>query len=519
VAGLKRIARRRPLVITLDNLEVIVPLEPFLRDQVVLPTHNAPIIWILSGRHNLADERLVEVNGVKLDYKGYRDLLGENPPVVWDMSLFSDADLREYLEAEAERRQVSLEIDEALIDAVKATSSGVPLVVEMVADALFSMDRADFLHQFVLDDRTLLPAGRLEQITARFLRYCMNREDDLERVQGLALLRKGAAEAAMHAVWNLLPGQSARELLADLRLRYAFVLSDGLHDAVHDFVRRELRTDKQHRSLRDRLGKRAVTHYRAEWSQREAEVPDDPLLRVRDAHWQRTVRDLLNALLWFDPDEAIQFLLPRFVEGLGFDRPFAEGLLIQAEEFLSDAALPLSRSAANLIHQLRSGLKDIGYFDEPGAAVGRMVDKLLQTSELEPLHLSILYRWQGDWLVQEKHYPEALKAYLAAEANLPASAANLRRQLGHGFYQLSTIFLWPESALETVPSEPGLQAAQHAIELDPDNGDAWFNLGAALDYLEREAEAVTAYRRAIELEPRPLAYNGLGDVYGSGPVR
>ncbi len=513
VTGLKRIARRHPLVIALDNLEIIVPLEPFLRDHLVLPTHNAPIIWLLSGRYNLADERLVEVNGIKQDYKGYRDLLGENPPVVWDMSIFSDADLREYLEAEAARRQVSLQIDDALIDAVKSTSSGVPLVVEMVADALFSMDRDDFLREFILDDKTLLPTGRLEQITTRFLRYCMNREEDLERVQGLALLRKDANEAAMHAVWNLLPSQSAREVLQELRLRYAFVLSEGLHDAVYDFVRRELRTVKEQRSLRDRLSRRVVNHYQAEWATREAAAPDDPLLRVRDPQWQRTVRDLLNALLWYDPDETIQFLLPRFVEGLGFDRPFAEGLLIQAEEFLTDAALPLSRSAANLVNQLRTGLKDIGFYDEPGEAVGRMVDKLLRVSELEPLHLSILHRWQGDWLVQERQYPQALKAYQAAEANLPPSAANLRKQLGQGFYQLSSVFLWPESALETVPSEPGRQAAQHAVDLDPANGDAWFNLGAALDYLEREEEAVLAYQRAIELEPRPLAYNGLGDVY------
>ena len=253
-----------------------------------------------------------------------------------------------------------------------------------------------------------------------------------------------------------------------------------------------------------------MTHYRAEWTQREADASADPLLRVRDPHWQQTARDLLNALLWFDPDEAIQFLLPRFVEGLGFDRPFAEGLLIQAEEFLTDTALPLSRSSANLLRQLRAGLKDIGFFDEPGEAVGRMVDKLLQTAELEPLHRSILHRWQGDWLVEEKRYPEALKAYLAAEANLPATATNLGRQLGQAFYQLSSIFLWPESALETVPSEPGLQAAQRAVALDPDNGDAWFNLGAALEYLEREAEAVPAYQRAIELEPRPTGLQRSG---------
>ena len=53
---------------------------------------------------------------------------------------------------------------------------------------------------------------------------------------------KGPTEAALHAVWALLPGQSAREALLDLRLRYAFVLAEGLHDAIYEFVRRELRS-------------------------------------------------------------------------------------------------------------------------------------------------------------------------------------------------------------------------------------------------------------------------------------
>ncbi len=521
VLGLKRLARRRPLVIALDNLEIVVPLEPFLRDELVLPTTQAPILWILSGRYNLADERLVEVEGQTQDYKGYRDFLGENPPVVWDMSIFSDADLAEYLEAEAARRGVTLAIDEPLIDAVKATSSGVPLVVEMVVDALFSMSRDDFLRDFTLDDKSLLPAGRLEQITTRFLRYCLQREDDLERVHALALLRKGADLAALQAVWGLAGRPAAQQALQELHLRYAFVLADGLHDAVYDFVRRQLRTQKQYRDVRTGLGNRAANHYQQVWAAVEKEAAEDPMLRVRDPRWQRAARDLINALLWADPDEAVRFLLPRFVEGLNFDRPFAEGLLLQAEEFLTDAASPIGRSYANLLRQMQVGLKDIGFYDEPGAAVGRMVDRLLHTPDLEPLHLAILNVWLGDWLGQEKRYPEALKAYLAAEKNLPALSgappgggwSRLTRQLGQSFYRLSSIFLWPESALETVPSEPGLKAAQRAVALDPAHSDAWFNLGAALEHLEREDEAVDAYQRAIELEPRPTAYNGLGDVY------
>ncbi len=515
IRAIKRIAAERPLVIGLDNLEIIVPLEPLIRDCLVLPTNHAPLIWILSGRYNLADERVVEISGEQHVFKGYRDLLGENPPVVWDMSIFGDADLRDYLQAEAERRRAPLIIDDQIIEAVKATSSGVPLVVEMVADALFTMERSEFLRDFALHDRGLLPGDRLDKITARFLRYCLTQPEDLERVQALALLRKDADEPAMAALWNLPAGRSVTDVLHGLRARYAFVRPEGLHDAVYEFVRRQLRTSAQDSAARERLSRRAVDHYRAGWQALHHSF-DDPTLRVRDRAWQRVTRHLLNALLWFSPDEAVDFLLPRFIEGLGFDRAFSNGLLLQAEEFLSGSVSTFSRAYANLLHRMRMGLQDIDWtFDEPGEAVGAMVEILLDAPGLDSLHLSILHLWQGNWLAENGRYAEALAAYLQADTHRPADAVGLGRQLGKAFYELSSRFLWPESAAETVVSEPGLQAAGRAVQLDPDNGAAWFNLGVALDYLGREAEATPAYEKAIAIEPRPVYYNNLGDVYSA----
>lgn len=511
--ALMRIASRRPLVIGLDNLEIIVPLEPLIRDCLVLPTNHAPIIWILSGRNNLADERVADINGEQRVHKGYRDLLGENPPVVWDMSMFGDADLRDYLQAEAERRRAPLIIDDVILEAVKATSSGVPLVVEMVADALFTMDRDEFLREFALDDKSLLPGDRLDQITARFLRYCLTQPEDLERVQAMALLRKDAEESALAAAWGLSPEQSVRNVIYGLRTRYAFVLPQGLHDAVYEFVRRQLRSSTQYNLARARLSRRAVYHYRELWNDLHRRE-DDPALRARNPHWQRATRDLLNALLWYSPDEAVSFLLPRFIEGLGFDRAFSNGLLMQAEEFLSGSISTFSHAYADLLRRMRLGLRDIEWAsDEPGEAVGAMVDNLLQAPGLAPLHLSILHLWQGNWLAENGEYEPALTAYLEADRHRPADAEGLGRQLGKAFYELSSRFLWPVSATETAASPLGLQAAERAVALDADNGAAWFNLGAALDYLGREAESVAAYEQAIELEPQPAYYNNLGDVY------
>jgi len=516
IAGFKQIVGKRPLIIALDNLEVIVPLEPFIRDQLVLPTIHLPLLWILSGRHNLADERVVEVEGHTQAHKGYRDLLGENPPVVWDMSSFGDADLREFLEEESHRRHVPLTVDDKLIAAVKTTSSGVPLVVEMVADALFTLDRDEFLQNFVLDDRTLLPAGRLEQITARFLRYCLTRQDDMEQVQGMALLRRGADEAALEAVWDLEGDQPAAKVLVGLQRRYAFVQAAGLHDAVYEFVRRQLHTIQKQTGVRDLLSHRVVIHYHAQWTEAH-DVSKDPALLATNSSWQEVTRDFLNALLWADPDDAIRFFLPRFVEGLSFARPFAEELLLQVEGFLAEEEQPaLLPAHLDLLPQLRVGLADAGWlFNEPGDSVGQMVRVLLARPGWESLHFSLLHLWQGNWLAGQEQFGDALAAYTTAEDYLPQTATTLQRQLGQAFYQLSSRFLWPDHPAEPVPSEPGLQAAQRAVTLIPQDGPAWYNLGVALEYLGRETEAIPAYQKAIEIEPRSTYYNNLGDTFSA----
>ncbi len=514
VNGFKRIAQERPLIIALDNLEVVVPLEPFIRDLLVMPTIHLPMLWILSGRHNLADERVVEVAGHSQAHKGFRDLLGENPPLVWDMSSFGDADLYEFLEAESHRRQIPLKIDDNLIAAVKTTSSGVPLVVEMVADALFTLSRDEFLQNFVVDDRTLLPAGRLEQITARFLRHCLTRQDDMERVQGMALLRRGADEAALEAVWALEDDQPATQVLAGLQMRYAFVQADGLHDAVYEFVRRQLHTVQKQTGVRDLLSRRAVDHYQTEWTEAQ-EISKDPAILATNSTWQAVTRDLLNAFLWTDPDEAMHFFLPRFVEGLNFARPFAEELLPQVEGFLAEEERPaLLPTHLDLLPQLRAGLADAGWlFNEPGESVGQMIKILLARPGWESLHFSLLHLWQGNWLAGQEQFGEALAAYLTAEENLPDRAATLQQQLGQAFYQVSSRFLWPDHPTEPVPSDPGLQAARRAVTLIPDDGPAWYNLGVALAYLGRETEAIPAYQKAIEIEPRATYYNDLADTF------
>ena len=63
--------------------------------------------------------------------------------------------------------------------------------------------------------------------------------------------------------------------------------------------------------------------------------------------------------------------------------------------------------------------------------------------------------------------------------------------------------------------ERALASAEHAINLAPNNGDAWLYKGAALYDLKRQHEAIDAMRKGIALLPqsKALAWGWLADIY------
>jgi Flp pilus assembly protein TadD len=59
-------------------------------------------------------------------------------------------------------------------------------------------------------------------------------------------------------------------------------------------------------------------------------------------------------------------------------------------------------------------------------------------------------------------------------------------------------------------------AAERALEIEPDNAAAWFNLGAALSGLGELEGAEAAYRQALQRNPRyPEAWSNLGGLLGA----
>lgn len=61
--------------------------------------------------------------------------------------------------------------------------------------------------------------------------------------------------------------------------------------------------------------------------------------------------------------------------------------------------------------------------------------------------------------------------------------------------------------------EEAIRDWQTVIRIAPDHAAAWVNLGAAMSETGRLDEAITAYKKALQLKPTDMAFNNLGVVY------
>src|SRR6266700_3725507 len=63
--------------------------------------------------------------------------------------------------------------------------------------------------------------------------------------------------------------------------------------------------------------------------------------------------------------------------------------------------------------------------------------------------------------------------------------------------------------------EAAAEAFQHAVDINPTNARARYNLALAQQFLGDSERAIAGYRRAIDLDPQLIdAYTNLGNLYG-----
>jgi tetratricopeptide (TPR) repeat protein len=504
--GFRRVSREQPLVILLDTYEIVAAAaDLWLR--LVMTAAGPRIAWLLAGRDNLAASRPGQ------RYVGYSAEFSRRL-LLWDLQELAIQDVTAYVAGRAPQRLVTP--DEAL--ALHRATLGVPLALKQAADLWAKGVPLEAIAEGIPDytpreeivrlmcERVLLhvepgPAGELDRRDLYTLAMQPRPDPELQAL----ILRPGEDDLLNLPV-----------RLAELARRYSAVQVAGgghLHAAMGEFIREYLLRTEAGRAawLKTRAGRAAeiLQRRRASLEQELFDLAE----RLDSDDWKQTSLDLLHWLFWQEEAAAWRELVPRLVEGLGYDLNFSRSLLAAAARFrprLSQDGLKrlkrLQLDEANretLLTELER-LADRGHWLDQG-------DPAAQAERR-----AILWLWRGRWQTGEGRYAEALQSCLAAERGLPEGAAGLREQLSRALYEVSSRFLWPEGAASSVPSQPGLQAAQLAAELDPENGSAWYNVGVALSDLGSKEEAIAAYRQAIALDPK-LAYphNGLGNLYGT----
>src|SRR3989440_2146117 len=136
----------------------------------------------------------------------------------------------------------------------------------------------------------------------------------------------------------------------------------------------------------------------------------------------------------------------------------------------------------------------------PAAPQGERGDSTGRQRAIRPNNESVREKCQeGDALLKEQHYAQALQAY---EEALRLDARNFHAWNGKG------------TALYSQGNyRKAYEAYQHATEIEPDNPVVWVSTGLALNRLQRFSQALVNFERALTLDTAYVAaWNGKADA-------
>ncbi|MFP4436079.1 MAG: tetratricopeptide repeat protein [Chloroflexaceae bacterium] len=468
-AGLRRLSAPQPLVILMDTYELVDRADPLMRS--LIRASGPQLLWVIAGRNDLRRSRQDERGYVP----GYE---GDFPArlIAYDIGELARDDIRRYFAAQSP----TITLEDAELDALAQATRGIPLAVRQAAQIYRQQGG---LEAVVAD----LPGGIphyqiIEEMTRRYTRYCLQHAPDREALYMLALAN--GSERVLRAMkLEAGTGLDFSAYMRRLERDYASVYrhtgrstqqSYQLHEAPAMFFREDLRTLRAESWVQTRI-ERAVTALRQELARQEQL---EPLIEERcaddEAHgWVATTLELARFLLWQDEGAALDWIIPRFVEGLAYSTQLRDGLMQALEE---ERAL-LGKRGKTWLRALASA-GSAAFVPETEAALHEELRRPRHQRYLagadEAERRAIIALRQGRLCADRKQYIQAQQFYTEAEQGLPEEGEKLREQLGQ----------------------------------------RWKALGDTLHEDNLLDAALIVYQRAVVLDPEnPWPYNGMGNVY------
>ena len=510
-AGLARLSLQNPLVLLFDTYEIVDHPECDYTLRRVMDTSGDQILWAIAGRSNLADSG----QRGRVYFRGYKRDFAEGQLYDRALSEFGLDLIQQYFTQVTPDRPII----EEQADAVARFSLGIPFVIRQAA--VMWREGKPIEEIVAPTTTTLLGSGLsaydqvIKTTSERFLVHCFEapgRDADLEAIYALALMRRPEAELLR----QMLDEPDLEGRLQGLKQRYAFIWVEQvrLDEKLTQFLRAYLLAEVRRTSASvQTLNDRAIA-----WLQLQCEAKAQGITDTAE-QLQETVLaelwlDLAHHQFWRSEEAGMRYLVPQFVLGWQYDRAWTRSLLESAESFQGC----LEKDHRQRLSQFEAVL-DTFFYPDPDAWQAALKDlsRMQQRDRLAGNNQAelqtILAMRRGELAYRLEQYPSALRMYLVAEQTLPNASIHLSKDLASNFYNVSNEFIWPDKEKGSVFSIEGEQAAEKAVELDPNQGGHQYNLGVVKDDGGHYEEAIAAYQQAIEIEPRATRYNGLGNVY------
>jgi tetratricopeptide (TPR) repeat protein len=504
-AGIAKLAARKPLVIFLDTYEIVDRPECDAIVRAVMREAGARVVWVVTGRANLAD------SGQRGDryVRGYSSEFRDDRLYAKSLAGFGRETILEFF-----RRSVpDKPLTEDQAEQVDRFSLGIPFVVNEVA----AMWRQGVAFETIVApvEKAIGEDVHLKVIakaSERFLMHCLSDEADLAAVYALAMMRRPSSElfAAM------VDSADVVARVQTLRSRYSFILESGglrLSEKLAGFVREYLRGNELRRNQCRQLNERAVMWLELQLEQKSRGIVDTANLFEEEAIAQLRA-DWIHHQFWIGEDEGWRSGLTWFVLGWEYSRQWLEAEFAELEGFVGG----WSSDGLRRLRVFQAGLRSFSAEPEAVESLIVMLEKLAGRGWFaEALAIeceAIVTLARGDWLRRQEKYLEALALLFEVDRLVPERADCLRRSLaaslGSAGWSLAMVKGQP------IASADAERAFRRAIELQADESEYWRGLGTVQAGFKRYEEAIASFRKAIEIDPsNAYAYNGLGNAQKS----
>lgn len=479
--GLKKLSEHRPTIVFLDTYEIVDRTDIWLRMTIEAAGPN--LLWVISGRNNLLNSRQFGNEYLK----GYaEDFPSRLVPI--DVRQLALEDVRLYFKTRAPRRL----LDQNAADAIRRATRGIPLALEQAADM---WEKETPLEAIVGDTTDATPQRDIvRKMTERYMLHVITAVDK-HAIYALALAR-GDVEIlrAMLRPDNNLTQFDLESLIQRLERDYAsvYVGENKLHDEPALFIIAHLK-ERVRRTSEDvkELIQKALTVLRQRFEKSEIGLEIEE--RCEDEDWVHTVLEIQYYLFWLDEEEAWKWLVPRFVEGIGYSRDLRRGLLQIIKEWQDDLS---ARGQKRL--KIFFGI-DVHHHENEKSQI---LDELYHLVDLGWLggqgdaeRLSILDLQKGRLLFNQGKHAEAFTHYQKTNKGLSSENRTLRRNLTQALIDLAYSYQDNKQNLKAH------EVLTLAINLEPINPNVHHLLGHILHDLKREEESIKSFQKAIELEP------------------